>query len=128
MSQINETTANSLADFRTTLYDSAVLKDSNSVTVATYSVSASLFAAATGGEAALSSTVSSTALADADFDAANGTLTLSGPGGEEEVITAGGPGSNADVTVENDLQSATGEVFEGKACNLTGLTLAQPYL
>lgn len=127
MSQINAQVANSLADSRAALYDSATLRDSGGVIVATYALGAGAFNAATAGEADLSSTITSTALVDADFDAANGTLTLSGPGSVEEVLTAGGPSSSAEAIVENDLQTSTGEVYETKACNLTSLTLKQPY-
>jgi hypothetical protein len=127
MSQINQTVANNLADSRADLYNSATLRDSSSTIVATYSLGAGAFNAATGGEAQLSGPITSTALVDADFSTVNGTLTLTGPSGEEEVLTAGGPGSGAEAIVENDLQTSTGEVYESKACNLTSLTLKQPY-
>lgn len=127
MSTINVAVANALADYRTTLFDTAVLTDSAATVVASYAVSGASFSAAASGSAALASTLTGTALVDANFDAAMGALTLTGPGSVQEVLTAGGPGSGADVIVENDLTTSTGEVFSGKAVDITALTLSQPY-
>lgn len=121
MPVLNTAVRNSLADHRASLYDTATLKLDGDV-VATYSIT---WNDAVDGEA-VSDTASATSAIDGTFGASNGTLELSGPGGMLETLTAGGPGSGAEIIVQNDKQVPDGEIFAGKAVNISQIRLIQP--
>ena len=116
---------NQIVTDRANMYTSAELRDDTDTVVATYNVTGA-FGTASGGEITLSSTITGTASKTHDFDNNPGTLVLLGSGGITETMGAGGPSSGKPAIVQNDLSTPTGEIFDGKEVNLTGLTLVQP--
>lgn len=128
MPEFNTAARNAIVQHRAEMYDTAELLDGDGTKVADYELDPDAsWGSPSGGEISLGSTINGTALQTHDFDANPGTLVLSGSTGSiTETLSAGGPSSGKEAIVQNDLSSPTGEIFDGKEVNLTGLTLVQP--
>lgn len=127
MPEFNTAARNEIVQHRAEMYDTAELLDDGGTKVADYALSAASWGSPSGGEISLGSTINGTALQTHDFDANPGTLVLSGSTGSiTETLSVGGPSSGKEAIVQNDLSTPTGEIFDGKEVNLTGLTLVQP--
>ncbi len=128
MGQFNDAARTAHVAAITAAYTTATLREPGGQEVETYDLTGRWTAGAAGVRATAS--VEGIAGLDASFptdpQAQKGALVLTGAGPEVLTLTAGGPGSGADVIVRNDKAIPDGQVFAGKAVTLTGITLTFP--